>query len=94
MPRRQSTSPFLTELGARIRDHRLEQGMSLDQLAKRSGVAKGNLSSIENGRVNITVATCLKIAGALGVGAAELLPEREEQRGGGARRPRRGPGTG
>ncbi|MDC0740837.1 helix-turn-helix domain-containing protein [Polyangium mundeleinium] len=66
MPRRQVTSPLLVEIGARIREIRLEQGMSLDQLAKRSGVAKGNPSSTENGRVNITVETCLRIAAALG----------------------------
>ncbi|MDI1476424.1 helix-turn-helix transcriptional regulator [Polyangium sp. y55x31] len=89
MPRRQVTSPLLIEIGARIRNIRLEQGMSLDQLAKRSGVAKGNLSSAEHGRVNITVETCLKIAAALGVSAGELLPEPEEGHGTG-----RGPGAG
>ncbi|MDI1451771.1 helix-turn-helix transcriptional regulator [Polyangium sp. 6x1] len=96
MPRRQVTSPLLVEIGARIRDIRLEQGMSLDQLARRSGVAKGNLSSTEHGRVNITVETCLRIAGALGVSAAELLPELlpEPEQGSGAGGSRRRPGIG
>jgi len=95
MPRRQVTSPLLVEIGARIRDIRLEQGMSLDQLANRSGVAKGNLSSTEHGRVNITVETCLKIAAALGVSAGELLPERQEARPrAGGRKGRARPGIG
>ncbi|MRG98626.1 helix-turn-helix domain-containing protein [Polyangium spumosum] len=67
MPRRQTTHPLLTALGTRIRELRLDRRMSLADLADTSGVTKGALSSIENGRVNATIETCAKIAVGLGV---------------------------
>jgi len=79
MPRRENTSPFLEALGSRIRDLRLKQGLSLDFISEASGISKGSLSSVENGLVNITVYTCVRIAAALKVDAAELLPSLEAE---------------
>jgi transcriptional regulator with XRE-family HTH domain len=84
------TSPLLTTLGNRIRDLRLDRGLSLDKLANASGLSKGSLSSIEHGLVNITVETCAKIARGLDVVAASLLLPREAERGSSASPRRRG----
>ncbi|MDC3960726.1 helix-turn-helix transcriptional regulator [Polyangium jinanense] len=48
--------------------------MSLADLADTSGVTKGALSSIENGRVNITIETCVKIAVGLGLRVEDVIP--------------------
>lgn len=74
MPRRPTTYPLLLALGARIRDLRLDQRMSLADLAEASGVSKGALSSIEKGRVNITIETYVKIAVGLGLRVEDVIP--------------------
>jgi len=77
MPRRKEATPFLATLGSHIRDVRLAQDLSLDRVADVSKLSKGNLSSIEHGRVNITVHTFMRIAEGLRVEPAQLLPPRE-----------------
>ena len=53
----------LINLGARLRELRVERGMSLSELARRAGVGKGSLSEIESGRRNPTVETLYSICG-------------------------------
>jgi XRE family transcriptional regulator, regulator of sulfur utilization len=60
-------------LGARLREIRKGQGLSLPALAKLSGVSKGNLSRIEHGG-NVTVATLYRLCWSLGVHPSEALP--------------------
>jgi transcriptional regulator with XRE-family HTH domain len=48
-----------------IKEKRKEKGISLNQLAEKTGINKGNLSKIENGHTNITIKTLKKIAKAL-----------------------------
>ncbi|MRG98282.1 helix-turn-helix transcriptional regulator [Polyangium spumosum] len=74
MPRRKAVQPLLRPLGDRIRELRLNRKMSLAKLADTSGVSKGSLSSIENGRINLTVETCVKIAVGLGVRVQDVIP--------------------
>ncbi|TKD03452.1 helix-turn-helix transcriptional regulator [Polyangium fumosum] len=74
MPRRKTTQPLLKPLGDRIRELRHNRKMSLANLADTSGVSKGSLSSIEQGRVNPTVETCVKIAVGLGVRVQDVIP--------------------
>jgi transcriptional regulator with XRE-family HTH domain len=64
-------SPSLGEL---IKKERARQELSLDVLAKRSGVSKGMLSQIEQGRTNPTVVVLYKIAAGLHVEPSHLLP--------------------
>jgi transcriptional regulator with XRE-family HTH domain len=60
-------------LGQEIKRHRDAQGLSLSDLARISGVAKGYLSEIENEQAPRPSAdTVFKIASALGVSASEL----------------------
>jgi len=61
-------------LGQIIRAERIRQGITLDDLARLSGVSKGMLSQIEQSKTNPTVAVLLRIASGLRVEATQLLP--------------------
>ncbi|QSH41087.1 XRE family transcriptional regulator [Lentisphaerota bacterium ZTH] len=52
-------------IGQNVKKQRLEQNMSLEKLARKSGVSKAMLSQIESEKVNPTIATMWKIAHAL-----------------------------
>ena len=52
---------------------RTERGWSLDQLAARSGVSKGVLVTIEQGRSNPNLATLARIGDAFGVPVTRLV---------------------
>lgn len=60
-------------VGKNILNQRKQQGISLDELAKRSGVSKSMLSQIEQEKANPTVITVWKIALALGLAVQELM---------------------
>jgi len=62
-----STIPEPPPIGQRLRDLRAERDLSLDDLARRSGVSKSMLSQIEQNKANPTVALVWKIARALDV---------------------------
>ena len=57
---------------------RSERGWSLDQLALRSGVSKGVLVALEQGRSNPNLATLARIADAFGVPVTRLLDVPDE----------------
>lgn len=67
---------FLTALGERIGLFRRRLGITQLQLSQISGLDRAYLSSIENGRQNITVGAIFKIASALHVRIEDLLLER------------------
>ncbi len=52
---------------------RTRRGWSLDALAGRSGVSKGMLVQIEQGRTNPSIATLCRVATALGVAVPRLV---------------------
>ena len=52
-------------LGKELRRKRIRKGMTLDQLSGTSGVNKGHLSDIENGKVKIKLETLDMIINAL-----------------------------
>jgi transcriptional regulator with XRE-family HTH domain len=62
-------------LGANLRARRDEQGISLSELARRSGIAKGTLSQLESGAGNPTIETVFSLSNALGVPVSALLSE-------------------
>jgi transcriptional regulator with XRE-family HTH domain len=67
MPRRVIPEPIAALVGARIRELRIERGMSLAALADAAGLSKGHMSSVERGLVLITVGTVVATAEALDV---------------------------
>lgn len=78
MPVRSVVEPFAQQIGARVRDLRLEQEKSLTMLETASGVSKGHVSSIERGHVAMNVLTLRNIARALGMQPTDLLAGLEE----------------
>ena len=58
-----------------MRARRDEQGISLSELARRSGIAKGTLSQLESGAGNPTIETVFSLSNALGVPVSSLLNE-------------------
>lgn len=62
---------FENELKAEIlayqfKDWRKKKNLTQSQLAEKTGIEKGQISRIENGKYNLTLATINKIAAALG----------------------------
>lgn len=50
-----------------LKEERRQQGLTLEQLSRRTGIGKSNLSKLENGRLpNPTIDTLRRIAEALG----------------------------
>lgn len=54
------------EIGRRIKQARNASGMTVRELAEKSGLSKNNISRIEQGRYNVTIDTLSTIAAALG----------------------------
>lgn len=63
----------LVVLGQAIKARRRERGMTLQDVAKRTGLSSGLLSQVENFRTIPSLPVLLAIAAALDVEAAELL---------------------
>jgi XRE family aerobic/anaerobic benzoate catabolism transcriptional regulator len=70
--------PLLATLGRRTRQRRREQGLTLRELASRSGLSQRFLVQVESGLGNPSVRSLAGLARALGTSAAVLLePEPE-----------------
>lgn len=73
MPRRTTPDPYAQQVGARIRELRLERNMSLADLADAGALSKGHLSSVEHGLAAITIGTIQRIAQAFDLPPLYLL---------------------
>ena len=60
-------------IGTRVRLERQSRGWTLDQLAEAAGVSRRMLVSVEQGAVNPSVGTLLRVSDALGVGLPALV---------------------
>ncbi|GAA2822219.1 XRE family transcriptional regulator [Kitasatospora paracochleata] len=60
-------------LARNLKRLRTDRGHTLDALAARSGVSRGMVVQIEQGRTNPSVGTVVRLADALGVSIARLL---------------------
>ncbi|WP_338119722.1 helix-turn-helix domain-containing protein [Streptomonospora nanhaiensis] len=65
-------------LAANLRVLREMAGISLSELARGSGIAKGTLSQLESGAGNPTLETVFSLSNALGVPVSSLLTERRD----------------
>ncbi len=68
-----------TELGKRIQQHRINKGLTLQELAEKTGLTKGYLSKIENSEKAPPVSTLINLAKALNVSMSEIFGETEER---------------
>jgi transcriptional regulator with XRE-family HTH domain len=64
-------------LAANLRALRAQAGLSMSELARRSGIAKGTLSQLESGTGNPTIDTVFSLSNAFEVPVSTLLTERE-----------------
>lgn len=62
-----------TAIGARVRQERQRRGWTLDQLAGAASVSRRMVVSVEQGAVNPSVGTLLRLSDALGVGLPALV---------------------
>lgn len=60
-------------IGARLREARLRQGLSLSELAERTGLTKGFLSQVERDLTSPSVGSLVRLCDSLNIGAGELL---------------------
>lgn len=67
------TDTILAQLPARLKEARRTQGLSLDAVAKLSGVSRSMVSQIERGESSPTISTLWNLTRALGVDFAGLL---------------------
>jgi len=61
------------KLSKRISDMRKSRGLTLEKLAYENDISKGNLSDIENGKRNPSLATLVKIANGLDCKVKDLF---------------------
>jgi transcriptional regulator with XRE-family HTH domain len=76
----QAVDPDLSRLARRIRAWREEAGLSLAELAARSGVARSTIHKIETLQMVPTIAVLLRIARGLARSPAELVSDEEPDR--------------
>jgi transcriptional regulator with XRE-family HTH domain len=62
-------------VGRRIREARAGRGLTLDQLAERSGVSRRMIVNVEAGTSNASISTLLRLATALHVSLADLVAD-------------------
>lgn len=72
-------------VGERLREARRERGLTLAEVAERTGVSAPTLSKIENGRVGANFNTILRIAEAMQVPVTRLIGPAESGAGYGRR---------
>ncbi len=61
---------ILVEFGKRVREERVRQGLSQEELAEKAGVHRTYIGMIERAEKNITLLNIQKIAQAFGVSIA------------------------
>jgi len=71
-------APLTGALARAVQALRTERGWSLDRLSARSGVSKGALVALEQGRSNPSLATLARIADAFGVPVTRLIDITDE----------------
>lgn len=67
-------SDIKVRFGKKLRAVRLRQDISQETLAELAGLHRTYISSVERGRRNISIVTIEKLAKALGVRIASLMP--------------------
>jgi transcriptional regulator with XRE-family HTH domain len=70
---RTSTPPLRQRIGRRVKERRWARGLTQLDFAALSGVNRASVSDIENGRINLTLATLEALARPLDCDISELL---------------------
>ena len=67
-----------SRFGERLNEIRSKRGISQERLAEMAGLHRTYVSLIERGERNVTIETIEKLATALDVEMAELMPRRQK----------------
>ena len=73
--RRRAAAQTLKKIGARIRELRVERGLSQEALAFEADLAVNSIATLESGEANPSVAVLLSIARVLKVKLRDLVDE-------------------
>ena len=76
---RMSGNELRRAVGAAVRSRRMGLKLTLEKLAKRTGMSLGYLSQIELGRVSPSIETLYKISLTLGIGLSEMFEDMEKR---------------
>ena len=68
---------ILTRFGNRVKQLRNATGMSVRDFANHAGIDYTNLSSIENGQVNLTLLTIMQLSEGFGVPPTALFTDED-----------------
>jgi len=79
VPPDDQTQDLGAQIGSRVRYHRQQRGISGVKLAIAAGISQPFLSQLESGQTSVAIATLYRIAHALGVDPADLLPAPEHR---------------
>ena len=71
----ETTAALAAAIGARVRSERQARRWTLDRLATETGVSRRMLVNVEQGAVNPSVGTLLRLGDALGVGLPALVEQ-------------------
>ncbi len=69
---------IMSDIGARIRQLRVKNGLTLEEAAELAGVHPNYLGDAERGKKNFSITTLEKLAKVLGVPVAAMLSGRKE----------------
>jgi transcriptional regulator with XRE-family HTH domain len=72
------TKRVAKKIGSRLRQYRMEQGLTIEALAERIGISKLTLGQVERGEANPTLAVIWRIASGLGIPLTALLSVENE----------------
>jgi len=75
----EATASLASAIGERVRAERLSRRWTLDELANAAGVSRRMVVSVEQGAVNPSVGTLLRLSAALGVGLPALVEAPESR---------------
>ncbi|MDV3578328.1 transcriptional regulator [Elizabethkingia anophelis] len=64
---------FLNDLGKRIAEYRAKNNQTLDDIEFITGIDSSDLSKYEQGKINLTIRTLLKLCQALNISPRELF---------------------
>ncbi len=71
----------ITNIGSKIKYHRLLNKISLSKLANDANISKSTLFGLEEGRSNPTISTLINIASTLGITLNELIQSNQDSSG-------------
>lgn len=68
------------DIGSRLKEYRLQRGLTQEELASRCELTKGYISQLENDISSPSITTLIDVLGALGITAQQFFAEEKEEK--------------